>query len=148
MVMGALAFFSLFPLKGVKRAGDLCSGRFLKRAISQGFERVTSNMTLPLKYTLASGWEEYESGVFDDCLQEAAVNGPIRISWEKEWGEEGRVRILCFADGSDGYCGTDYHPQEGMACDVEASPAPLRGMRLMDSPYPIGVKVSDGVSSR
>ena len=35
------------------------------------------------------------------------------------WGEQGHIRLLRFDDGpgpTPAFCGTDYHPEEGVAC--------------------------------
>ena len=41
------------------------------------------------------------------------------------------MRILRFDDTELGHCGTDYHPQEGVACDGKTAPVPVCGMCVL-----------------
>lgn len=114
----------------------------------------------------ASGWQGYESGVFDGCDKDATVNHAvvvvgygtdhelnkdywlIRNSWGEGWGEEGHIRLQRHrADKGDaGYCGTDREPQQGVGCQGGPSELPVCGMCgvLSDSSYPKGVRISSG----
>ncbi|CAE7385009.1 CEP2 [Symbiodinium natans] len=158
----------------VGSASEACGSHPGARITTEGFVRVTPNLAQPLLQAIAmqgpvvvsvdaTSWDTYGSGIFDGCSKDARVNHAvvavgygqspkgkyflIRNSWGPGWGEEGHIRVLRFEDGpgpSGAYCGTDYHPEEGVACQGETQPVRVCGMCgiLMDSSYPVGVRVS------
>ncbi|CAJ1396326.1 unnamed protein product [Effrenium voratum] len=111
----------------------------------------------------ASRWDIYGSGVFDGCDQDATINHAvllvgygqdpffghrfwlIRNSWGKGWGEDGYMRLLRHDHdrGSEGFCGTDQNPQEGVWCEGGAKEVPVCGMCgiLSDATYPEHVTI-------
>ncbi|CAJ1442467.1 unnamed protein product [Effrenium voratum] len=69
----------------------------------------------------------------------------IRNSWGKGWGEDGYMRLLRHDHdrGSEGFCGTDQNPQEGVWCEGGAKEVPVCGMCgiLSDATYPEHVTI-------
>lgn len=110
----------------------------------------------------ASEWHYYSSGVFDGCAKDATVDHAvtaigygvdithhkmiahkfsvkyweIQNSWGREWGEDGHIRIK--RHDTESYCGTNYHPEMGIACKGDTKPVPVCGMCgvLFDSVVP------------
>eukprot|EP00927_Polykrikos_kofoidii_P057559 TRINITY_DN516_c0_g2_i2.p1 TRINITY_DN516_c0_g2~~TRINITY_DN516_c0_g2_i2.p1 ORF type:complete len:392 (+),score=39.00 TRINITY_DN516_c0_g2_i2:79-1254(+) len=101
----------------------------------------------------ASGWNSYESGVFDGCSKDAIIDHAVTLvgygqagsdltwviqnSWGRDWGEAGHIRLLRH-DGVDTYCGMDDQPKLGIACKGEDDPVRVCGMCgvLFDSVVP------------
>ncbi|CAE7479655.1 unnamed protein product [Symbiodinium microadriaticum] len=103
----------------------------------------------------ASTWHMYESGVFSGCPQEDVdINHVVQLvgygtdqdtgmdywlvrnSWSPTYGEEGYIRL----ERGPGYCGTDYHNQDGVGCAVDPTNVTVCGMCgiLYDVSYPTG----------
>jgi len=112
-------------------------------AMLESFTDLPSNLPDPVMYTLAyvgplaisvdaSGWDNYESGVFTGCnLQNPDLdhgvqlvgygedrdgNGDfwlVRNSWSAYWGESGYIRI---AKSDNITCGVDLNPSDGDGC--------------------------------
>lgn len=110
----------------------------------------------------ASEWHYYSSGVFNGCGKDATVDHAvtaigygidtthhkiiahkfsvkyweIQNSWGRDWGEEGHIRI--YRHDKESYCGTNYHPEMGIACKGDTKPVPVCGMCgiLFDSVVP------------
>lgn len=110
----------------------------------------------------ASEWHFYSSGIFDGCGKDATVDHAvtaigygvdtthhkiiahkfsvkyweIQNSWGPDWGEKGHIRIK--RHDTESYCGTNYHPEMGIACKGDTTPVPVCGMCgiLFDSVVP------------
>mmetsp|Transcript_64672 Transcript_64672/g.140867 ORF Transcript_64672/g.140867 Transcript_64672/m.140867 type:complete len:415 (-) Transcript_64672:56-1300(-) len=108
------------------------------------YRTLPSNKALPLMHSLiqgpvaisvgASDWMMYQNGIFNSCLKDVIINHAVTLigygednginywtiqnSWGPSWGEGGHMRL--FRHGSakedEEFCGTDYHPEEGIAC--------------------------------
>merc|ERR1719261_1428448 len=53
----------------------------------------------------------------------------IRNSWGTDWGINGYIKLSRSLSASKAsFCGTDYHPEEGSACDGENDPVKVCGM--------------------
>lgn len=117
----------------------------------------------PAVVSVAAGeWHYYSSGVFDGCGKDATVDHAvtaigygvdtthhkmiahkfsvkyweIQNSWGPDWGEKGHIRIK--RHDTESYCGTNYHPEMGIACKGDTTPVPVCGMCgiLFDSVVP------------
>lgn len=117
----------------------------------------------PAVVSVAAGqWHYYSSGIFDGCGKDATVDHAvtaigygvdtthhkmiahkfsvkyweIQNSWGRDWGEEGHIRIK--RHDTESYCGTNYHPEVGIACKGDTTPVPVCGMCgvLFDSVVP------------
>jgi cathepsin L len=103
----------------------------------------------------ASDWHLYESGVFTGCPQEDVdINHVVQLvgygtdadsgmdywlvrnSWSPTYGEDGYIRL----ERGPGYCGTDYHNQDGVGCASDPTNVTVCGMCgiLYDVSYPTG----------
>jgi len=159
--------------KGYQSGGDgKCNVVAKPLVTTTGFVRLPENKMQPLLEALAtqgpvvvsadaSNWGAYNSGVFDDCTENAIINHAIvamgygtdsslkrdfwliRNSWGKDWGEEGYIRVLRHKE-EDSYCGTDSLPLEGVGCKGGPESLPVCGMCgiLSDSAYPTGVQLA------
>eukprot|EP00448_Togula_jolla_P010786 CAMPEP_0170607388 /NCGR_PEP_ID=MMETSP0224-20130122/21026_1 /TAXON_ID=285029 /ORGANISM="Togula jolla, Strain CCCM 725" /LENGTH=402 /DNA_ID=CAMNT_0010932547 /DNA_START=83 /DNA_END=1291 /DNA_ORIENTATION=+ len=109
-----------------------------------GYRTLPSNKALPLMHSLtkgpvaisvgASDWMVYSSGIFNGCVKDIVINHAVTLigygeeagvhywtvqnSWGTYWGEGGKIRLFRHPHpkGDEGYCGTDYHPDEGVSC--------------------------------
>jgi len=101
----------------------------------------------------ASPWNWYFSGVFDSCSKDAVIDHAVTLvgfgeegganywlvqnSWGKDWGEQGRIRLLR-QDDENNYCGTDRQPEVGTGCKGGPAEVKVCGMCgiLYDSVVP------------
>lgn len=130
-----------------------------------GWERLPENRYEPLRRAVAlrgpvaisvaaSDWALYLSGIFDTCSRDAVIDHAVTLvgygeqgkgdkywliqnSWGRDWGEEGRIRLLR-SDDDDARCGVDRQPQLGTGCDAGPSEVAVCGMcgLLYDSVVP------------
>jgi len=91
------------------------------------------------------GWNYYSSGILtqESCPADATIDHAVTLvgygndhsekywhilnSWGAEWGEGGFIRIAMSESEGD-YCGMDYQPQMGTACEGETDPVKVCGM--------------------
>lgn len=122
-----------------------------------GWETLPQNKYLPLLQAVqhgpvavsvsASGWVSYYHGVFNGCPvdaiidhavtlygygQDASLGGEpkfwmIQNSWGRNWGEDGRIRILR-RDNDETQCGVNRRPEVGTGCKGGPSQVPVCGM--------------------
>jgi len=127
---------------GVHTASDQ---RAAGLALMGSWERLPMNKYEPLMRAVvergpvaisvdASDWSSYESGIFDGCNKDAIINHAVVLlgfgkdqdighmywtienSWGRDWGENGKIRLLRHAD-EEAFCGIDHQPQDGTACE-------------------------------
>jgi cathepsin L len=109
----------------------------------------------PIAITVAaSGWMDFENGVFDGCPKDADLDHGVQLvgyatdpkggdywtvrnSWGAAWGEAGYIRIKRFST-SDAWCGTDHNPLDGTGCKGGPPTQYVCGMCgiLFDTAYP------------
>jgi len=100
---------------------------------NDGFALMTALIDGPTVSGVAAGnWVIYGEGIFDNCdnvVDHAIVvvgygNDAVRKepywliqnSWGSGWGEQGYLRLLRHSNLADEPCGTDYRPEDGLAC--------------------------------
>eukprot|EP00746_Dinoflagellata_sp_MGD_P087077 gnl/MRDRNA2_/MRDRNA2_34559_c0_seq1.p1 gnl/MRDRNA2_/MRDRNA2_34559_c0~~gnl/MRDRNA2_/MRDRNA2_34559_c0_seq1.p1 ORF type:complete len:240 (+),score=41.09 gnl/MRDRNA2_/MRDRNA2_34559_c0_seq1:68-721(+) len=138
-----------------------------------GYTAVPSNNLAATMYAVSKGpvvvavdaspWHFYGAGIFNSCRQDATLNHAvllvgygidkirnrgywlIRNSWGIGWGMKGYIKLSrAHTATKASFCGTDYYPEEGSACDGERDPVKVCGMCgiLYDPVLPIvtGVK--------
>jgi len=110
-----------------------------------GWERLPQNKYEPLMRALvergpvavtvfATPWQLYSHGIFDSCDVDAILDHAVTLvgygkddkmdenfwliqnSWGKQWGENGRIRLLR-RDNEETHCGIDNQPEAGTGCD-------------------------------
>lgn len=121
-----------------------------------GWERLPENKYAPLMQALvergpvaisvfAEPWASYEHGIFDDCESDAVIDHAVTLlgygkddmlkekfwliqnSWGREWGEDGRIRLLR-RDSEETECGIDRQPEVGTACEGGPKEVKVCGM--------------------
>lgn len=121
-----------------------------------GWERLAENKYYPLMAALvnhgpvgvsasADAWDLYMRGIFDGCNKNAIIDHAVTLmaygkeqtsgnkywtimnSWGRNWGEEGKIRLLR-SDQEEQYCGTDDQPEVGTGCDGGPSSVKVCGM--------------------
>ena len=104
-------------------------------------------------------WFNYWSGVFDDCDRDATLGHAVLLqgygitqegqpywlvqnSWGSTWGERGFIRLARQAD-EEHHCGTDFKPEQGVACDGGPESITVCGTCgiLYDAIVPEGVRL-------
>jgi len=130
-----------------------------------GYVTLPSNQYLPLLAAVAStgpisisvdasGWKNYETGVFDGCNQDKPdINHAVQLvgygtdpslgdywlvrnSWNPSWGEAGYIRLK---RETVPRCAVDINPSDGSGCDGGPTQITVCGTCgvLYDSAYPL-----------
>jgi len=104
----------------------------------------------------ASTWYLYSGGIFDHCPRDSVIDHAVTLlgfgrdrsiqdkfwliqnSWGKEWGEQGRIRLLRRDSDDSEYCGIDKQPELGTGCTGGPKEVTVCGMCgiLYDSVVP------------
>lgn len=127
---------SSFGMRGWERLGENSYEPLLRAVVERG----------PAVVSVSAGeWSLYQGGVFNGCSRDATIDHAVVLvgfgkdegsghkfwliqnSWGPDWGENGRIRLLR-TDSEANFCGVDYQPEVGTACDGGPSQVQVCGM--------------------
>lgn len=155
-----------------RRRNDHCSAKHFNLGLT-GYETLPSNKARPLLEAVVNGgpvavtvdatnWASYSGGVFSDrdTKGDFTVNHAVTLtgytkgspsqsgyyhiknSWGPNWGLKGFLYVE-MKDDEDKWCGWDYKPKDGVACDGDPEQAWVCGTSgiLYDSVVPMGLRL-------